>query len=50
MDEIRNLKRSIKVVRAKASCLREGFDALEKAVKEMNNDMDAFKAVHVKDL
>ncbi len=37
MDEIRKLKRSINVIDAKVSYLREGFDGLEKAVKEMNS-------------
>lgn len=42
MHEIQKLRRSINVVDAKVSYLREGFDQREKAVKEMNSDFDVF--------
>ena len=46
-EEIKKLKRSINTVNAKVSFLREGVVDLEKSVKELTTDLDAFIEVFV---
>ncbi len=46
-EEIKKLKRSINTVNAKVSILREGVVDLEKSVKELTTDLDAFIDVFV---
>lgn len=46
-DEIKKLRQSINTVNAKVSFLREGVVDLEKSVKELTSDLDAFIEVFV---
>ena len=46
-EEIKKLKRSINTVNAKVSFLRDGVVDLEKSVKELTTDLDAFIDVFV---
>lgn len=46
-EEIKKLKRSINAVNAKVGFLREGVIDLEKSVKELTTDLDAFIEVFV---
>ena len=46
-EEIKKLKRSINTVNAKVGFLREGVVDLEKSVKELTTDLDAFIEVFV---
>lgn len=46
-EEIKKLKQSINTVNAKVSFLREGVIDMEKSVKELTTDLDAFIEVFV---